>query len=86
MKQLQLPNANQIDDLIKAREAEKQSVIDQHNAMWEKGTAELKALAEKHQAIQTQMQQAGGQNQLKITHLEGCIAELKKLLPTKKPK
>lgn len=83
MKQL---NSKQIEDTIKAREAEKQSVIDQHNAMWEKSTAELKALVEKHQAKQTEMQQMGGQNQLKITHLEGCIAELKKLLPPKKRK
>lgn len=81
---MKLPNSKEIQDKIKAREAEKQSVIDQHDAMWKKGTAELKALAEKHQACQTAMQQQGGQNQLKITHLEGCIAELKKLLPEKK--
>lgn len=83
---LQLPNPKQVEELIAAREAEKQSVIDQHDAMWKKGEAELKALVEKHQAVQTQMQQQGGQNQLKITHLEGCIAELKKLLPKKKAK
>lgn len=75
-----------IEDLIKAREAEKQSVVDQHNSQWAKDEAVLKSLVEQHQAKQTEMQQYGGKNQLKITHLEGCIAELEKLLPKPKKK
>lgn len=57
-----------IPDLIKAREAELQSLIAEH------------------EKDRNDFLERGGQRQLKVTHLEGCIAQLKALLPKEKKK
>lgn len=63
----------EIEDLIEARLAERQSVIDQH----EKERLEIQKLNEA-------FQKSGAERQLKVTHLEGIIAGYRALLP--KPK
>lgn len=63
-------NAAKIQDTIKAREAEIQSVV----SAFEKRKTEV-------QKIVDDWQQFGSQCQLKITHLQGCISELQRQLP-----
>lgn len=70
-----------IQDLLKTREGELEQVKAAHDAMWAKGSQDLRFLQQEHQNLQTKMQTEGGQNQLKITRLEGMIAAYKELLP-----
>lgn len=70
-----------LQELIKAKEAEKTWAISVHDEMWEKGTRQLQLFQQQSQQLQTKMQTEGGQNQLKITRLEGMIAAYKELLP-----
>lgn len=62
-----------INELISAREAEIGSVA----SAFEKRKAEV-------QQIVKEFQQFAAESQLKVTHLNGCIAELRRQLP--KPK
>lgn len=57
-----------IEELIKAR------------------TAELQAVVNEHERERQAFLQAATQRQMKVTHLEGCIAELRRLLPKPKGK
>lgn len=63
-----------IQENIKAREAEIQAVA----AAFEKRKAEV-------QSGINEFQKEAAAAQLKVTHLEGCIAELKRMLPKPKP-
>lgn len=74
-------DAAQLQELINAKEAEKTLAIAAHDTMWEQGTRQLQAFQQQSQQLQTKMQTEGGQNQLKITRLEGMIAAYKELLP-----
>lgn len=71
----------EIQDLLKARESELEQVKATHDEMWAKGSQDLRFLQQEHQNLQAKMQTEGGQNQLKITRLEGMIAAYKGLLP-----
>lgn len=64
-----------IRDTIKAREAEIDSV-----------TSEFETRKAAFQKEQTAMQQFAAECQLKVTHLNGCIAELRRMLPKPKEK
>lgn len=73
-----------IPDLIKARRAEFDALVAAHDAYWKKESTELQAMADKFNAKKEAMHKQGAENQLKVTHLEGCIAELERMLPKKK--
>lgn len=64
-----------IQDTIKAREAEIDAV-----------TSEFEKRKSAFVKTQTEMQQYAAQCQLKVTHLSGCIAELRRMLPEPKKK
>lgn len=64
-----------INELIKAREAE----IDSVASVFDKRKAQV-------QKIETEFQQFAAESQLKVTHLNGCIAELRRMLPKSKAK
>lgn len=72
---------SEIEGLLKTKEAELEQVKAAHDEMWSKGSQELQSLQQRHQQLQTKMQTEGGQNQLKITRLEGMILAYKSLLP-----
>lgn len=74
-----------IQDLLKECESELEQVKAAHDAMWAKGSLDLRFLQKEHEQLQTKMQTEGGQNQLKITRLEGMIAAYKELLPKDTP-
>ena len=75
-----------IPDLIKAREAEVASLQAAHDAFWKKEQAELHVLMEQFEAKKQAMFKRGGENQLKLTALEGMIKQLTELLPKPKEK
>lgn len=75
----------EIQDLLRAKEAELEQVKAAHDEMWEKGTRDLQSLQQHHQQLQAKMQAEGGQNQLRITRLEGMIEAYKELLPKEEP-
>lgn len=64
-----------IQDTIKAREAEIESV-----------SSEFDKRKTEFQKFQTEMQKYAAECQLKVTHLNGCIAELRRMLPKPKEK
>lgn len=66
-------NPAKIKELIKAREAEKQSII----SAFEKRTAEVQKIVSQHNEQRAQAL-------MSAAHIEGCIAQLQALLP--KPK
>lgn len=72
---------SEIEGLLKAKEAELEQVKAAHDAMWAKGSEELRVLKQRHQQLQAKMETEGGRNQLKLTHLEGMIDAYKELLP-----
>lgn len=72
---------SEIEGLLKAKEDELEQVKAAHAEMWAKGSQQLQSLQQQHQQLQTKMQTEGGQNQLKITRLEGMILAYKGLLP-----
>lgn len=77
--------SDEIQRLLKERESELEQVKAAHDVMWAKGSQELRSLQQQHQRLQEKMQTEGGQNQLKITRLEGMIAAYKELLPKPEP-
>lgn len=63
----------EIKEIIKAREAEKQSLI----SVFEKRTAEVQKIVEEHNQQRAQVM-------LSLSHIDGCVSQLQALLPTPK--
>lgn len=68
-------NPAKIKELIKAREAEKQSLV----SAFEKRTTEVQKIVDEHNQQRAQVL-------MSASHIEGCIAQLQALLPQKKKK
>lgn len=64
----------EIAELLSAKEAELRNLITSHELM-----------RKKHEAAHQEFLQKVQANQLRVTHLEGCIAQLKELLPPAAP-